>query len=163
MLGQVAAHAKIDVEALRLLLLSGSNQGQAATVLGVHVRTVRHAVAREKAVHGPDWPVIRPRTPRQRQAAAAPEPAPARAPAALGPDATPDEIEAWQLAVFVAEVQDGGRDRIAAAKAAGEIADKRRARKPLADAGADPALAAAEIMRGIELATENAEKSTERT
>jgi hypothetical protein len=66
-------------------------------------------------------------------------------------------------AVLVAESQaeDASQGRIAACKALLELADRRRGRKPLADAGVDPALAAAEIMRGIELATENAEKSTE--
>jgi hypothetical protein len=148
----------IDSEALRLLLLNDTPQHVIATKFGVDRRTVRRQIQRERAVYGPKWPLSCPAAPTAKQAAKA---AVVEAVSHLEPpaeDATPDELEAYALRVWVAESQVGrGADRIAAAGKIVELARERRSRHdPAADAP-DPVEAAAEVLRAIELATENVE------
>lgn len=162
----MAYPGKIDEEALRLLVLSGKTQAEIAKVFGANPRTVRDNIAKARRVHGAGWP-HKPPTPRAKPPV---EPRAASLAAAEArsvelvpppPDATPDELEAYALRVYVSEAQACGKDRIAAARALVELADKRRLRRPAnADAQTDPAEAAAAVMLEIERATANVEKST---
>jgi hypothetical protein len=157
----------LDAPSLRICLLAGKSHAQIAAEFDCSTRSVRRAVARAKAAHGDRWPrvpEIAPPVTRADKAEAARDAAVAE----LTPppaNATPDELEAYAQAVYVAEAQCGGKDRIAAARALVELADKRRGRRPAGDAvPVDPLEAAAAIMLEIERATDNVvtvEKSTD--
>lgn len=176
----MAYPGKIDTDALALAMLAGQTVEQLAVTFAAHERTVRRRIAEERSQHGPEWPVKRP-TPKHKRPALDPaagraralaaryaRPAPAReqAPAQdnprrrLGPESTPDEIEARALEVLEDECQaeDASTARIAAARALVELADRRRLRRPPgADQTTDPAEAAAAVMLEIERATSNVE------
>lgn len=145
----------IDGEVLRLLLLNDTPHDQIADKYKVTTRSVRRQIERERAAHGPSWPMSS-RPPATRQ----PKPSPAaslRGPAP-GAAATADELEDYAQSVLVAETQaeDASTARIAAARALVEIADKRRARRPAgSETLVDPAEAAAAVMLEIERATAN--------
>ena len=166
----MAYPGKIDTDALALAMLAGQTVEQLAVTFGSSTRTVRRRIAAERALHTPEWPIKRPsvkRPVRDRVPApppAAPAPAQRASVRRLGPDSTADEIEARALEVLEDECQaeDASTARIAAARALVELADQRRARRPAnADATTDPAEAAAAVMREIERATDNVEKSTD--
>jgi hypothetical protein len=140
--------------------IAGRSNAQIAKDHGLDESTVRRQCRRERAVHGPDWPLSCPAT------RAAPAPAPRPITRRLGPDSTADEIEARALEVLEDECQaeDASTARIAAARALVELADKRRGRRPAGDAvPVDPAEAAAAIMREIERATSNVEPDKKST
>lgn len=162
----MAVPGKIDSDALALAILAGQRPEQLAKTFGASTRTIRRRVAAERAIHGDEWPVRRPRVPGAAKSSpkAAPKaaPKPAVVPAAPGPGASADELEDYATAVLVAETtaEDArSSDRSAAARALVEIAERRRARRPtdpLADV--DPAEAAAAVLREIERATDNVER-----
>lgn len=157
----------IDSEALRLLCLAGTTNADIAVKHGVSERTVRRQIARERAIHGDRWPLSgRPRVdasdkiPRATSTKRSPKAAPP--PAAPGPGASADDLEDYATAVLVAETtaEDArSPDRIAAARALVELAERRRARRPRdADVVVDPLEAAAAVLREIERATDNVDR-----
>lgn len=117
----------LDQDLLATALLAGHTDDQIARDFRVSARTVRRERARARATHGPDWPRVRPSDKR----------APAQAPQIrvpqLAPDAEPDEIERWALAAIVAATSAPTPLTLAVvggAKAALEIADRRRRGRP---------------------------------